>query len=49
MKFSHFVFAGMNAAPDRRAHEQKVASQQERVTPQHCRDRSKLYSARIWL
>ena len=49
MKLSHFVFAGMNGATDRRAREQEVARQQDRAAVQNRRDRSKLYSARIWL
>ena len=49
MKLSHFVFAGMNGATDRRAREQEVARQQDREVVQRRRDRSKLYSARIWL
>lgn len=49
MKLSHFVFAGMNGAPDRRAHEQKIARERAASPTQNRRDRSKLYSARIWL
>ena len=49
MKLSHFVFAGMNGATDRRAREQEVARQQDRAVIQRRSDRSKLYSARIWL
>ena len=49
MKLKHFVFAGMNGATDRRAHEQKVARDRMSAPVQTRRDRSKLYSARIWL
>lgn len=49
MKLSHFVFAGMNGATDRRAREQEITRQQGRAAAQDRKDRSKLYSARIWL
>ncbi|MBT8459316.1 MAG: hypothetical protein HKP37_01425 [Boseongicola sp.] len=49
MKLKHFVFAGITGATDRRAHEQKVARVQGNAPARNRRDRSKLYSARIWL
>lgn len=49
MKLKHFVFAGMNGATDRRAHEQKIARERGGASEPNRRDRSKLYSARIWL
>lgn len=49
MKLKHFVFAGINGATDRRAREQKIAREQGGAPAQNRRDRSKLYSARIWL
>jgi len=49
MKLSHFIYAGMTGATDRRAYEQKVARERGGASTQARRDRSKLYSARIWL
>ncbi len=49
MKLSHFIFAGMTGSSDRRAHEQKVLRERGGAPMQNRRDRSRLYSARIWL